>query len=368
MGTIYKRGKVYWIKYYHNGKPYYESSKSRAWADAANLLKLREGDAASGKPAGVRFDKVMFEDLVECIIADYAKNDQKRPRVAHLNNFFKNMRVIDISTTKLNAFIALRQEQGAANATINQDLKALRRMFNLGAKEKPAKVNPLQTPSIELLPEDNIKEGYFEDDEYYALLAHLPEHLRGFVQFAYWTGWRVNQIRQLTWKMVNVKEGCIVVPGRIRKGRKGKTRPQTVYFNEPIKEIIERQRSERNLGCPYVFHRHGVQIEDFRFAWNRACRAAKLGYGYRMSTRYVGKWSGKFKEGPTIHDFRRTAARNLVQRAGVPEIIAMQITGHKTRSVFERYNIVTPKALKDAAQRQAEVLTGRGGEKVVTKL
>ena len=80
MGTTYKRGKIYWIKCLHNGKHFYESSKSAKWADAANLLKQREGDAASGKPSGIRFDKVMFDDLVEDFKEDYRLKGQKRPR------------------------------------------------------------------------------------------------------------------------------------------------------------------------------------------------------------------------------------------------------------------------------------------------
>ena len=88
MGTIYKRGKIYWIKYHHKGKEYFESSKSKVWADAANLLKQREGDAASGKPAGLRFDKVMFDELVE----DFKKsvqNEQFFVEMINLDNEIK---------------------------------------------------------------------------------------------------------------------------------------------------------------------------------------------------------------------------------------------------------------------------------------
>ncbi len=82
---------------------------------------------------------------------------------------------------------------------------------------------------------------------------------------------------------------------------------------------------------PWIFHRKGRQIGDFRKAWTTACEKAGV-------------------PGRILHDFRRTAVRNLV-RAGVPELVAMQMTGHKTRSVFDRYNIVSEEDLMEAAKR-----------------
>ena len=83
--------------------------------------------------------------------------------------------------------------------------------------------------------------------------------------------------------------------------------------------------------CPRVFHRSGKPIKSFRVAFRTACADAGC-------------------PGRLLHDFRRTAARNLV-RAGIPERVAMQMTGHKTRSVFERYNIVSVTDLREAAKR-----------------
>lgn len=195
MGTIYKRGKIYWIKYHHSGKAFYESTKSTKWADAANLLKLREGDAASGKPAGVRFDKVMFEDLVQDFIEDYRLKGQKMPRVWDLEKFFDGYRAIDVTTAEIKRYITHRKKQDSVNATINRELAALKRMFNLAAKQTPPKVSAV--PYIPMQKEDNVKEGFFEDEDYHALLKQLPEYISHFVQFAYWTDWREAQIRNM---------------------------------------------------------------------------------------------------------------------------------------------------------------------------
>ena len=102
------------------------------------------------------------------------------------------------------------------------------------------------------------------------------------------------------------------------------------------------------------------RIRDFRKTWNKACRDTGLGYGYRISKKYVNQWQEKLSAGPILHDFRRTAVRNMV-RSGIPERVAMLISGHKTRSVFERYNIGNDQDLKQAAQMQAAYLESQMG-------
>ena len=77
MGSIYKRGRVYWVQYYRNGKPYRESAKSKKESDAKRLLKKREGEISEGKLPGIYFDRIKFDELSEDFLRDYRINQKK---------------------------------------------------------------------------------------------------------------------------------------------------------------------------------------------------------------------------------------------------------------------------------------------------
>jgi len=345
MGSIYKRGNVYWIKYYRYGKPYRESTKSKKEADAKRLLKKREGEISEGKLPGIYFDRVRFDELAEDFLRDYRINGKKslvraERSVGHLKRYFEGMRVSDITSPKIEAYIENRLEEGAANATINRELSALKRMLNLGARQTPPKVD--RVPYIPMLKENNVRKGFFEHGEFLSLRDALPSYLKGFVTFAYKTGWRVSEIAELTWNQVDLDNGIV----RLEVGETKNEEARTVYLDDELREVFNQQselRKKNKILIPYVFPNKDSdgQIKDFRGSWVKACKDVKI--GKRL-----------------FHDFRRSAVRNMV-RSGIPERVAMMISGHKTRSVFERYNIVNDQDLKLAAQKQATYLESQMG-------
>jgi integrase len=340
MGAIYKRGNVYWLKYYAHGKPIRESTGSDKKAVAKNMLKAREGEIAQGKTPSVYFEKVTFDELAEALLTDYQVNGRKSAYTVekminkHLIPCFGGMSATRITTDKIKSYVAGRLDQGAANATINRELAALKRMFNLGAQCTPPKVP--HVPYIPMLKESNVRKGFFEHDDFLSLQAALHEDLRGLVAFAYKTGWRFGEITGLTWDRVDMREAAV----RLEADESKNAEARTYYLDEELLTVLKAQLRTRHLGCPHVFHRGGQKIKNITSAWEQACKVAGV-------------------KGRLFHDLRRTAVRNMV-RAGIPERVAMQISGHKTRSVFDRYNIVSGEDLKLASAKLSAYLDSTG--------
>ena len=350
MGMIYQRGNVWWIKYYRNGRYYRESTKTTKKMVAQKLLERREGEIAQGKMPSILFEKVTFEELAEDFLRDYRINQKKslaraERSVNHLKSFFENYKATQIVTSRINEYVEMRLEEEAANATINRELSALKRMLNMGAKQTPPLVD--RVPHIPMLRENNVRKGFFEHEDFIRLREALPEHLRGFITFAYKTGWRLGEISELTWDKVDLKQGVV----RLDPGDTKNSEPRSVVVDAEVLEVLSRQwklRGKSGMILTFVFlNAKGTdRIKQFGKSWRTACKDAKI--GKRL-----------------FHDFRRSAVRNMV-RAGVPERVAMTISGHKTRSVFERYNVVSEEDLRNASQKQSAYLDSLRGHNLGT--
>ena len=340
MGRIYQRGQTWWVEYWHRGAQHRESSRSADKGVAVRLLKQRIGEIGQGRLPKPDAEKVTLKDLAAILLDDYTANarrstDRARRSLGHLQDYFgQECRALDITPDRLTAYRAARLQAKAFPATIRTELAALKRAFRLALRAGRLVTMPI-FPTIAV---NNTRTGFFEEAEFRAVLANLPTDVRPVAQFMYLTGWRKGEALSLQWRQVDLAAGIVRLDPGTTKNREGRVLP--FHALPELASVLRSQRDrtdavEQAKGAilPWVFHREGEPIKDFRGAWHSACAAA--GVPNRIP-----------------HDFRRTAARNLV-RAGVPERIAMTILGHKTRSIFDRYNIVNEADLAEGLAKLA---------------
>jgi integrase len=342
-GWIYQRGNIWWIQYSNRGNVFRESSKSTEEKDAQRLLRKRLGEISGGVFKSPQVERTKFQDLKNDIVMEYQVNNRKsivrlKQLLAHLETGFERDKAIEITTPRINQYIVMRQTDNASNAEINRELSVLKRMFSLGIQS--GKVSG--KPYIPSLTESKPRQGFFEHDDFIKLRKNLPEHIRPLITFAHTTGWRSEEIKSLRWNQVDLKNGSARLEAGTTKNGEGRT----VFLTKEIQDLLSDLWSKRRLDCPWVFNKGGKKIGSFRKAWTTACKKTGL-------------------EGMLFHDFRRTAIRNLV-RAGVPERVAMMISGHKNRNVFDRYNIVSENDLKEAASKIAKYTATQGGAKILS--
>ena len=103
MGSLYKRGNVWWAKYYRNGRPVRESTGKTKEKEAETFLKQREGAVAEGRPVPPRVDKIRYEEARGDLVLFYETTGRRklvevRGRLVHLDAFFRGARLADITS------------------------------------------------------------------------------------------------------------------------------------------------------------------------------------------------------------------------------------------------------------------------------
>ncbi len=342
MGRIFHRGAVCWIAYYFNGREIRESCRSRDEADARRLLKKRLKEIHGSRFVGPQEENVTVDDLLDALITHLetkgAKTvDRLKSHLKPLREYFALTRAVNVTTAAVEQYIAERLKADKARATVNRETGALKQAFNLARKQ----ARLTRVPYMPMLREDNARQGFFEHSDFENLVSNLPEPIDDVARFGYLSGWRRGEIVSLTWDAVD-RVGREV---HLRTSKNGQGR--VLPLDGDLWDLIERRWDARTIEkkdgttklSEFVFHRSGEPIVDFRKPWKEACKKAKT-------------------PGRLFHDLRRTAVRNMI-RAGVPQSVAMSISGHKTVSMFIRYNITSASDRIDALRRTAEHLAAQ---------
>jgi integrase len=215
----------------------------------------------------------------------------------------------------------------------------MKAMFNHASRE-------LDPPLVSRVPkfpkklrESDPRSGWVDDAQYEALQDHAKDTwMRGFLAVAFNFGFRKSELLGLKVRQVDLKDRTIQLLPGTTKNDKGRTIRMTEDVYQRLAPCVKDKRGDDAL----FTWGDGSPVRDFRVAWSKMCKAAKVPI--------------------LLHDFRRSAIRNMI-RAGVPEKTAMRISGHVTRAVFDRYDIGSDADLAEAAER---IENGRIGRKLVT--
>lgn len=237
----------------------------------------------------------------------------------------KNTKIKDITPGRIETYRATRlseesprhPEQKVRASTVNRETACLNGMINRGVRHKKLQSNPVA--SVRKLPENNVRIKTLDEKEFSKLLESSPMYLRAVLALAYYTGMRKSEILLLTWDEVDLSNGFV----RLQADRTKTKVARSIRL--PPELIAMLKRLPRALHSNRVFLRYGAPFNDCNKAFQAACKKAVL-------------------EDFTFHDLRHCALNNL-RRAGNDYFKIMAMSGHKTMSVFKRYNLVTEEEL-----------------------
>jgi integrase len=347
----------YWLRYRDaSGRQRTENSQfceccdKRAEAKATGLLAQRIGEVRTGMLPSPKAARALVEDLAQALLkakrvallqkipeglpeptrvwrersAAKLIADAERRWSVNLKASFGDRKAALVTTEDLNAYVIARHDAGAKNATINREMAFLRRAFKMGYEARPRLV--ADVPAFPAKLPESARTGFIEDTAFKKLLTALKEPgLHAMVLTAYRLGFRMSELKNLL--VLQVAGGWIVLFAGATKNSRARKVPMPLDVREAVEACCVGKKPEEHV----FTWSNGKPILDFRAAWVKACKEAGVA-------------------GLRFHDLRRSATRNII-RKGVAATVAMRITGHLTRAVFDAYDVTADQDLLSAAER-----------------
>jgi integrase len=306
-GAPYLRGRIYWIKYYVDGAPVYESTGTSIKSEAVKILNRKRVEADRGH---ISPDKCRIEQLLELHIKEQTRLQRAdvhhvRSRIQnHLGPALGHILVNRFATKDVENYIDARLASGVASSTVNRELACLKTALRIGFDHNLVH----RLIRWKKLPELNVRSGFLDHDDYRRLLIELPEDLKLLLVFGYHYGIRKAELLRYRWAYVDWFSKEMRIPQPEAKNRE----PKTIPFYGDVETWLEMQKERHDAECPkspWIFSRSGRAIKDFRVSWSNAVERS----GLQDSLGW-------------FHDLRRSAVRNMTN-AGLDQKLAMSISG-----------------------------------------
>jgi integrase len=355
---------TWWIAYYVDGKERRESAHSADLEVAQRLLRTRLHAVDEGTFVGPERERLTVNAILDALLGFYAVQGHRSvasagPTVKAWRPPLGACRALAVTTGRILRLTRAWQASGTSNATINRRLALLHRAYRLAKLHlDPARLDFTDCR----LPECSPLGKHLSPEAFVALAEHLDVGRRALFEFCYLTGKRKGQMSRTMWAPHYNAETAEFTWNATEVKAK---RPEVLPLAGRPRELIAALYAARRLHCRYVFHgpdcaagaapsiRYGC-VGDFKRLWATACTKA----GFPV---------GRKRGGYVFHNTRHTAVTNLVN-AGVPAHEAMAVSGHQTRSVFDRYSLTLKAQTRAALERVTAYTAAHAAAPVVVPL
>ncbi len=258
-------------------------------------------------------------------------------RAEHIVRHLGRRNAASLTVRDVDEFRTLRlsekTKRGAApsHATLDREVELLKRMLGYAVACETLTVNPIA--KVKLLHKPNVRVSVLDEADFGKLLEAADVELKPILLVAFDTGMRKREILDLRWSQVDLKHGVIKLAAEDTKTEQART---ICLTSRAVRALEDTPKVPGSL---YVFANPSTKKPwaDMKRGFAGACKAAGL----------KGVW---------FHDLRRSFVTNA-RRRGVPESVVMRFSGHRTRAVFDRYNVVEEEDLRAAVKKLESAIT-----------